>query len=112
MNYIRNRACSCMRCRAHSLMGAAILITFGVLFLLQNYLYIPLHRTFPIMLMVIGLVLLISRTGSMDGHVNPPVYVPAPAVSQMPVQTPQQWTAGVTAPPSEPTQPTDSQVKP
>jgi hypothetical protein len=109
MNYIRNRACPCMRCRAHSLMGAAILITFGILFLLQNYLYIPIHRTFPVMLLVIGFVLLISRTGSIEGHVNPPVYMPAPAA---PVQTPQQWTTGVAAPPSEPTQPTDPQVKP
>ena len=110
--YIRNRNCPCLRCRTHSMMGAAILITLGVLFLLENYGVAPFERSFPVLLLVIGAVLLISRTGSMEGHVNPQVYVPAPTVSQVPVQTPQQWTAGATAPPSEPTQPTDSQVKP
>jgi magnesium-transporting ATPase (P-type) len=108
MHYIRNRACSCMRCRAHSVMGAAILITFGVLFLLQNYLYIPFHRTFPILLMVIGCVLLLSRSGSTEGHINPPVYVPAPPAAA----TPQQWNPEVPAAPTNPTQPNDPQVKP
>jgi cell wall-active antibiotic response 4TMS protein YvqF len=110
--YIRNRNCPCLRCRTHSLMGAAILITLGVLFLLENYGVVPFERSFPVLLLVIGAVLLISRTGSTEGHLNPQVYVPAPAVSQMAVQTPQQWPAGVTAPPPDPTQPPDSQVKP
>lgn len=110
--YIRNRNCPCLRCRTHGMMGAAILITLGVLFLLENYGVVPFERSFPVLLLVIGAVLLISRTGSMEGHVNPQVYAPAPIVSQMPVQTPQQWTAGVTAPPPDPAQPPDSQVKP
>jgi hypothetical protein len=111
--YIRNKNCPCLRCRTQSLMGAAILITVGVLFLLENYGVVPFDRSFPVLLLVIGAVLLISRTGSMEGHVNPPVYVPAPSAPvQMPVQPTQQWPAGVTAPPPDPTQPTDSQVKP
>ena len=109
MNYIRNRACSCTRCRAHGLMGAAVLITIGVLFLLQSYWYIPFHRTFPVLLLVIGCVLLISRSGSTEGHVNPPWYNAA----AMPQQNPQQWTAGpVAPPPPPPTNPNDPQVKP
>jgi LiaI-LiaF-like transmembrane region len=108
--YIRNKNCPCLRCRTHNMMGAAILITLGVLFLLENYAVVPFERSFPVLLLVIGAILLISRTGSMEGHVNPPVYVPAAPV-QMPVQAPQQWPAGV-APPPDSTQPTDSQVKP
>jgi len=107
MNYIRNRACSCTRCRAHGLMGAAVLITIGVLFLLQSYWYIPFHRTFPVLLLVIGCILLISRSGSTEGHVNPPWYN-APV---MPQQNQQQWTPGST-PPQPSAGENDSQVKP
>jgi len=89
-------------------MGAAVLITIGVLFLLQSYWYIPFHRTFPVLLLVIGCVLLISRSGSTEGHVNPPWYN-APV---MPQQNPQQWTAGPTPPPPPSAGENDSQVKP
>jgi hypothetical protein len=57
MNYIRNRVCSCTRCRAHSLMGAAVLITLGVLFLLDKNTHFHFHQSFPILLLVIGGVL-------------------------------------------------------
>lgn len=110
MNYIRNRDCSCTRCRAHSLMGAAVLITLGVLFLLQSYHIAPFGRTMPVLLLVIGAVLLISRSGSTEGHVNPPWYT-----AQMPQQNPQQWTGGAVAPPppmNPPVNPNDPQVKP
>lgn len=105
--YVRNKNCSCVRCRAHGMMGAAVLITLGVLFLLENYGVAPFDRSFPILLLVIGSVLLISRSGSMEGHVDPTWYagaVPPPAAS------PQQWTSGVAAPPAN--NPTDPQVKP
>jgi hypothetical protein len=110
MNYIRNRDCSCTRCRAHSLMGAAVLITLGVLFLLETYFHIEFHRTFPVLLLVIGCVLLISRTGSMEGHVNPAWYT----AQMQPPQNPQQWTAGPSAPQppaNSPANPNDPQVK-
>jgi len=110
LNYIRNRSCSCTRCRAHSLMGAAVLITLGVLFLLETYFHIEFHRTFPVLLLVIGGVLLIARTGSTEGHVNPAWYTP-----QVPPQNPQQWGPGPAAPqpPASPaTNPNDPQVKP
>jgi hypothetical protein len=107
MNYIRNRACPCARCRAHSLMGAAVLVTLGVLFLLENYFHISFHRTFPVLLLVIGCVLLVSRTGSIEGHVNPPWYT-----AQIPQQNAAQpWNAGTAAPPP-PANPNDPQVKP
>lgn len=90
------------------MMGAAILITLGILFLLANFDLVPFERSFPVLLLVIGAVLLISRTGSTEGHIDPPVYTVPMAP---PMSVPQQWNTGVTAPPP-PTQPNDPQVKP
>ena len=45
--YIRNRNCHCVRCRAHGLMGAAVLITLGVLFLMESYNVIRLTVASP-----------------------------------------------------------------
>ena len=70
--YIKNRNCPCVRCRAHGMMGAAILITIGVISLLHSYGVVRFNETLPpVLLLVIGCVLLISRTGSMEGHVQP-----------------------------------------
>jgi hypothetical protein len=119
--YIRNRDCPCVRCRAHGLMGAAILITLGVLFLLKNYRVVSFESSFPVLLLVIGCVLLISRTGSTEGHVER--WIPGPVT---PPQAPQPWMTGVVPPPPPPSQqwtpgadnppsssePNDTQVKP
>jgi len=110
--YIKNRDCGCVRCRAHSLMGAAILITLGVIFLIDSYHMARGGRAFPILLLVIGCMLMLQRTGSTEGHVNPgwtAGQIPPPPAP------PQQWTAGaVQAPPPPPTppDPNDPQVKP
>ncbi len=106
--YVRNRNCSCVRCRAHGLMGPAVLVTLGVLFLLDNYRILRFHESFPVLFLVIGCVLLISRTGSIEGHIEPQWMtgaVPPPAPQQ-------QWTSGEVPPPPPPTDPNDSQVKP
>ena len=110
--YLKNRNCPCVRCRTHGMMGAAILITLGVLFLLENYNVVPFDRSFPILLLVIGAVLLISRTGSTEGHIDPPVYMAAPAPVHVAVQNQPPWSTGVAAPPTGPSEPTDPQVKP
>ena len=111
MNYIRNRDCSCARCRAHALMAAAVLITLGVIFLLDSYFHIPFDRTFPVLFLVIGGVLLVARSGSTEGHVNPPWYN-----AQIQPQNPQQWTGPAAPPPpaaeNPPANPYDPQVKP
>ena len=96
--YIRNRNCHCVRCRAHGLMGAAVLITLGVLFLMQSYAVIPFDRSFPVLLLVIGSVLLVSRTGSTEGHIQPG-WIQG-SVTQPPAQQP--WTATTAPPPSQP----------
>lgn len=120
--YIRNRSCRCVRCQASGLMGAAILITLGVLFLLDNYDVIRFDQGLPVLLLVIGGVLLISRTGSTERHVQPgwiqgptappPAQQPwtSGAVPPPPSQ-PEQWASGADNPPSSSDQ-NDSQVKP
>jgi hypothetical protein len=108
--YIRNKSCPCVRCRAQSLMGAAVLITLGVLFLLESYRLVPFDRSFPVLLLVIGCVLLVSRTGSTEGHVNPGWS--AGALPPTP-PAPQQWPSSQVAPPPPPHEhDIDPQVKP
>lgn len=83
----RWRSCSCARCRAHGLMGPAILITVGLLFFIGqiswNYSF---DRTWPVILIVIGVVKLLSDTVSTEGHVEPWQNPPAsqPPTSQAP----------------------------
>jgi hypothetical protein len=76
--------CPCRRCTIRSLMGPAILITVGVLFLLAQTRggYFSFENTFPVILIVIGLVSLASALAPMDGHLSdtyPPV--PPPGMS-------------------------------
>lgn len=111
--YIKNRDCACVRCRAHSLMGAAILIALGVIFMIDHTAHNG--RAFPILLLVIGGMLMLQRTGSTEGHVNPGWTAgQVPPLQQYPQQSPpQQWTnSGNTAPPPPPLDPNDPQVKP
>lgn len=114
--YIRNRNCQCTRCRAHGLMGPAVLITMGVLFLLDSYGTVRFHETFPVLFLVIGGVLLISRTGSIEGHIQrgwmqPPVAQPPTTTAIVPPTQPQQNAYGVDNPPPS-SEENDSQVKP
>ncbi len=69
--YIPNRRCQCPRCRAHGLMGAAVLITLGVLFLLQEFYVVHFGESFPALLIVIGVMLYLGRSASTEGHVQP-----------------------------------------
>src|SRR5262249_19819085 len=108
--YIRNKSCPCVRCRAHSLMGAAVLITLGVLFLLESYPIALLVRTFPFLCRVMGCVLLVSPTESREGHVNPGWNAALTPPPQPPA--PQQGTSTQVPPPPPPQDDIDSQVKP
>ena len=118
--YIRNRNCQCTRCRAHGLMGAAVLITLGVLFLMDSYHIIQFDQALPALLLVVGGVLLVSRTGSTAGHIQPgwiagsvaqPPVQPSPTSTTAPPPPPsQQWASGADDPTSS--RQDDSQVKP
>ena len=74
--------CACRRCTIRSLMGPAVIITVGLLFLLDQMRggFLSFSNTFPIILIVIGVVSLASTLAPMDGHIdgsNPPVLPPA-----------------------------------
>jgi hypothetical protein len=70
--------CACRRCMIRSLMGPAVIITVGLLFLLDQMRggFLSFGNTFPIILIVIGAVSLAAALAPMDGHIDgsyPPV---------------------------------------
>ena len=85
-NYQPNQTCSCTRCRTRGLMGPAVLITLGVLFMLNEFALASFHRTWPILLIVIGLVKVLA--GNTTGHMD--VIAPAlPGAPPAPAQNPE-----------------------
>ncbi len=63
--------CRCIRCTTRSFMGPAVLITLGVLFLIGHWNpeFSFWHRTWPVLLLVIGAVKLAEALVSSEGHV-------------------------------------------
>jgi hypothetical protein len=111
-----NRTCTCPRCRTRWLMGPSIVLTTGVLLLLESLDIADLGRTWPAWLLVIGVVKLLQSSASSEGHVGPlppgpATYVPPTAPGVPPSQT---WVAPATvAPPQEnPAEPQDNQNPP
>src|SRR3984885_6947947 len=87
--------CQCEHCRTRKLMGPAMLITLGVLFLLDSVSRVGFNRTWPAILLVIGVVKLMQSNASSSGHigplppaVQPTVQPPAAGSSVPPQQTP------------------------
>jgi len=74
--YQPNPACGCARCSTRGLMGPAVLITLGLLFLAANYTEWSFERTWPILLIVIGLIKVVRYLIGDSGHVNPGQFVP------------------------------------
>jgi hypothetical protein len=72
-------------------MGPAIVITLGVLLLLHEVhggnLYFG--STWPILLIVMGLIYLASSMASREGHIQPQLPVAPPAPPAAPMGTPQ-----------------------
>ena len=62
----------CDRCRYRGLMGPAVLVTLGTLFLFEQIDMIRFHRTWPLLLVVIGLVKVLQSNASTDGHGGAP----------------------------------------
>jgi len=69
--YVRNRRCRCTRCRTRGLMGGAILITLGILFLLNENNIYSFDQTWPVLLIVIGLLSFAARSAPSEGHIQP-----------------------------------------
>jgi hypothetical protein len=67
----RVATCYCEHCRTRRLMGPALLVTFGVLFLLHTTSRVGFWETWPAILLVIGVVKLIQSNASTEGHVGP-----------------------------------------
>lgn len=63
--------CQCQHCRTRRLMGPAMLVTLGVLFLLDSVSRVGFGKTWPAILLVIGVVKLIQSNASTEGHVGP-----------------------------------------
>jgi hypothetical protein len=80
--------CHCRSCTIRSLMGPAIVITVGILFLLHQtqggrFFF---GNTWPLLLLVIGSVQVASALAPRDGHVEPvaPGTLPPPPVPPQP----------------------------
>jgi len=102
MKYRYNPSCGCARCRAHGFMGPAILITVGVLFLLAqatDLYWLSFHKTWPALLIVIGLVLFLERNVPATGHISRDYTAAPPVQPWRPPVPPQPW-----QPPAVPTQ--------
>jgi len=84
-----NSRCKCPRCTIRSLRGPAVIITLGVLFLLSEMRgdYLSFHHTWPVILVVLGIVSLASSLAPMDGHIETRVN-PAPPVPPVGPQGP------------------------
>lgn len=83
--------CNCRRCMIRGLMGPAIIITVGVLFLLDQVRggYFSFGNTFPVILIVIGAISLASNLAPIDGHISGPVPPVPPISGPPPAQNPQ-----------------------
>jgi hypothetical protein len=81
--------CQCDRCRTRRLMGPAMLVTLGVLFLLDTATRVGFGRTWPAILLVVGVVKLVQSNASSDGHVGPlPPGIPPSAPPSQNAQQP------------------------
>jgi hypothetical protein len=69
--------CSCPNCRASGLMGPAILVTLGGLLLIAAVHVVRFGRTWPILLLVIGLVKVLQSNAPTTGHMQAPPTAPA-----------------------------------
>jgi hypothetical protein len=81
--YLKNPGCSCSRCRAGRLLFPALIVTAGLLFLLDQNSSISIESSWPVLLLVAGLFSYLSRSVSTEGHVQPYVApTPQPGYAQ------------------------------
>jgi hypothetical protein len=78
-----SQTCSCGRCSTRYLMGPAMVLTTGILFLMQSMDIAEIDRTWPAWILVVGVVKLVQSSASSVGHIGPLPGAP-PAVGPMP----------------------------
>jgi hypothetical protein len=83
-NYERSRRiCGCGRCSTRWLMGPAMVLTTGILFLFHTMNIADLDRTWPAWILAVGIVKLLQSSASSAGHIGPLPPAP-PAVASPP----------------------------
>ena len=71
-NYERSRRiCGCGRCSTRWLMGPAMVLTTGILFLFHTMNIADLDRTWPAWILAVGIVKLLQSSASSAGHIGP-----------------------------------------
>ena len=75
--------CNCRRCVIRGLMGPAVVVTVGILFLLDQIRggYLSFGNTFPVILIVIGIISLASSLAPADGHISDAAPPPPPGTT-------------------------------
>jgi len=91
--------CQCGRCRMRGIMGPAMVLTTGILFLLQSTDAAPIDHTWPAWILVVGIVKLMQSTAPTEGHIGP--LPPGPGINVPPV-------SGVDVPPPTAPAPTEN----
>lgn len=88
--------CACRRCTIRGLMGPAVIITVGVLFLLDQMRGgdFSFANTYPVILIVIGVISLAAAASPADGHVSGPVPPAAPGAPSSAPTVPQNQIPG------------------
>jgi len=92
------RGCPCQRCRAQCLMGPAILVTIGVIMLIDSFRNVGFFGYVGGVLLVIGGVKLLQGTSSAEGHIPSLAACANPAGGPIPPTPPE--------PPAPPVPPT------
>jgi hypothetical protein len=89
------RVCGCGRCSTRWLMGPAMVLTTGILFLFHTMNIANLDRTWPAWILVVGVVKLLQSSASSAGHVGP--LPPGPAAAAPPSPPPPASNPGATS---------------
>jgi len=86
--YRCNRNCGCLRCRYKGSLWGVFVMVLGFLWLFDSLGVrgMEFDRTRPVLLIVIGVILMLQRTASMDGHVQP--YAAMPGYQAVPMGDP------------------------
>jgi len=84
--------CRCQSCAIRGLTGPAIVITIGILFLLHQVHGRNLYfgNTWPLLLVVVGLLHLASSMASSEGHIDSSTPVTPPGPPAAPTSPPAQ----------------------